>query len=119
MNKENEKVIAHLYFAHNHPIRGAGFWKKLWSHSLKFEILKRAKLADIEQAIGFHVTGGYLKGDRLHLGEHEITPHKFPQCVELIDDEDKINLFLEKEKELLHEVKVLLFKIHEVLKPSI
>ena len=101
-------TVLRLYFQHGAPVSGRQGWRRLLGRPLAHELLEAAKAQDIEQAIAFNVTAGYLAGDALHHGHHEHMPLKHPQCVELIDHPDKIAAFLEHNQPLLAQVRVLL-----------
>lgn len=101
-------TVLRLYFEHGTQVAGRQGWRKLLGQPLAHELLKAAKALNIEQAIAFNVTAGYLRGDALHHGHHEHMAVQHPQCVELIDSPDQIARFLEQHQPLLTQVRVLL-----------
>ena len=101
-------TVLRLYFQHGTPVAGRQGWRRLLGKSLAHELLRAAKALNIEQAIAFNVTAGYLRGDVLHHGQAEHIAPKHPQCVELIDSPDQIARFLEQNQSLLTQVRVLL-----------
>ncbi len=101
-------TVLRLYFPHGAHVAGRQGWRRLLGQPLAHELLKAAKALDIEQAIAFNVTAGYLRGDALHHGQVEHIALKHPQCVELIDHPDQIARFLERNQPLLEQVRVLL-----------
>ncbi len=100
-----------LYFHNGAKPKVEGFWNRLTAPSLAMYLAKQAKDAGIEQAIIHRVSGGYLKGDPISFDlTSEIPPHKLPQCVELIDNEDKLKHFLKTNTEALKEVRAVLLR---------
>ena len=92
------------------------FWQKLFNNSLSFFLLKKAKEAGVEQAIIQRIPGGYLKGKKLVFDMSEVAPPSLPQCLELIDEKEKLLEFVAKNRKQLNDCKVLLFNAVEILK---
>jgi PII-like signaling protein len=91
-------------------------WRELFGGSLAHFLAKQANEFGIEQAGVQRVSAGYLKGHKLVVAMPETITLDLPQCVELIDTEEKLNAFLAANREALRDCKVVLL---EVLSPAI
>ena len=92
------------------------FWQRLFNNSLSVFLLKKAREAGVEQAIIQRIPGGYLKGKQLAFDMSEVAPPNLPQCLELIDEKEKLVEFVAKNRKQLDGCKVVLFNAVEVLK---
>lgn len=103
-----------IYFEYGQKANETSFWKKMTSSDFSTEIIKRAKALNLEQVLSFNVTKGYFNKGKIHWGVSEITNFRHPHVVEIIDTDEKISNFLQKEKELLEKSTVFMVK-NEVL----
>lgn len=71
----------------------SSFWNKLWNPSLANYILKKARVDGIEMATYQDVRFGYLVGGKISYAGAEFQPPDLPTVLELIDDEEKLNVF--------------------------
>lgn len=90
-----------------------GFWQKLFSSSLAGYLVKEAKDFGIEQALFYKVEAGYLKGQKLMFDSVEARPIDFPICLELIDEKEKLDRFLDRYREHLDQCRVVIIDFEE------
>jgi H+/Cl- antiporter ClcA/PII-like signaling protein len=107
-------IVLRLYFHFGSRVPKKSFWQKLTAPSLSYYLAASAKDLGIEQVIVHRVSMGFLKGDNLHHNRHEFPHYKLPQCLELIDQEDKLRSFLDKHNAELKHVRVVLLKCEEL-----
>ena len=106
-------ITVRIYFEYGQKIKNVSFWKKISSSDFATELIKKAKAFDLDQAINFNVSKGYFEKREIHWTS-ETRHFKHPHVVELTDTEDRIYAFLQQEKLLLADTKVLIVK-NEVL----
>lgn len=99
-----------LYFHHGAKVHGKTRWHKLTAPLLHWHLPRLAKEFGIQQAVLHRVHIGYLKGDDLHHDHHEVTPHRLPQCLELIDQEEKLREFVAVHRADLKHVRIILIR---------
>ena len=104
-----------FYFHYGARVQRKGVWQKLTAPVLFTYIADSAKAFGIEQVVLHRVSGGFLKGDPISYDHAEIPHHKLPQCLELIDKEEKLRLFLDRHRAELKDVRVVLLRCEEVL----
>ncbi len=107
-------ITIRIYFEYGQKINKQTFWKKMFSSDFSTELMKRAKDSGLHQVLHLNVNKGYLNDQKVNWGTHEIRDYKHPHLIEITDSASKINQFLDDQKELLHETKVLMVK-NEVL----
>jgi PII-like signaling protein len=107
-------VTIRIYFEYGQKIKNQSFWKKLYASDFSTELIKKAKGFGLEQVLHLNVSKGYLNNQKVFLGTNEIRHSKHPHLIEITDSELKINKFLDAEKNLFHETKLLIVK-NEVL----
>ena len=105
---ENNITIARLYFNYGQSIKGQSFWKNIWNNSLSDFLIKKAKESNIEQTNLFIAKAGYLNYQSIKNNISEMPALNNPVCIELIDNDTKINQFLEINKVNLKEVKIII-----------
>jgi len=116
MNIENISVLR-IYFRYGQKAQNLSFWQKLWNSNLGQRLLKKAKEMNIEQANIFTAKAGYLDNEKINFNISEIPPNRNPVCLELIDNQEKLKLFIEQNKENLKEAKLILLKsTNEIIK---
>ena len=103
-----------IYFEYGQKVNDTSFWKKMTSSDFSTEIIKRAKALNLEQVLSFNVTKGYFNKGKIHWGISETTNFRHPHVVEIIDTDEQISNFLQKEKKLLEKSTVFMVK-NEVL----
>lgn len=103
-------VTVRIYFENDQKIKNQSLWKRLYSSNFSSELIKRAKVFGLKQVLHLIVSKGYFNNQEIHWGQSEIRHFKHPHLVEIIDDEAKINQFLEEQKVLLQESNVLMVK---------
>ena len=101
-------VIARIYFEYGASVKDQSFWKRLWNNSLGEFLLKKARESNIEQANIFIAKSGYLNYKNISYNISEIPALTNPACLELVDNENKINLFLELNQDNLKQAKIIL-----------
>lgn len=107
-------TILRLYFHHGAKVQGKTRWRRLTAPDLHWHLPRLAKEFGIQQAVLHRVHTGYLKGDDLHHDHHEVTPHRLPQCLELIDQEAKLREFIAVHSAVLQHVKIILIRGEEL-----
>lgn len=111
------QITIRIYFEHGKKVKGLTFRQRLFHSGFAHQLLKSAKQAGIRQAICFHVTSGYLAlHKQIQWERSEYTPPRHPQCIELMDEEDKMNYFLDVNKDLLFDTDLFVVKNEIVLK---
>lgn len=97
-----------IYFSYGQKAQNLTFWQKMWNNNLGQQLLKKAKELNIEQANIFTAKAGYLDNEKINFNISEIPPNKNPVCLELIDQPEKLKLFIEKHATELSEANVIL-----------
>jgi PII-like signaling protein len=114
-----ELIALRLYFPLSAKASATRFWHKFSAPNLAQHLLAFARRANIQQAILHHVSAGYLPGEKLSHHMPDGGSMKHPQCLELIDTEEKIRRFLHEHEHELHKVRLVLFRCElPVLKPT-
>jgi len=103
-------TVLRLYFHHGAKLHGRTRWRKLTAPHLHWYLPRLAKEFGIQQVVLHRVHMGYLRGDDLHHDHHEVTPHRLPQCLELIDHESKLREFVEVHRADLKHVRIVLMR---------
>lgn len=109
-------ITIRVYFEYGQKIKNLSFWNRLKAGDFASELIKKAKAFDLEQALNFNVSKGYFEKGKIHWGISETRHFKHPHVVELTDTEDRINNFLQHQKGLLEETKIVLVKSEIQLK---
>jgi len=107
-------ITIRIYFEYGQKVKEHSFWKKLYSSDFSTELMKRAKAFGLRQVLHLNVNKGYLDNQKINWGMNEIRHYKHPHLIEIIDTEEKINQFLDEQKNILKETNILLVK-NEVL----
>ncbi|NUN66993.1 voltage-gated chloride channel family protein (plasmid) [Pseudanabaena biceps] len=110
----NDLTALRLYFHFGARLPQTTFWQKLNPTPLAYYLATRAEEFGIEQVVVHRVSSGFLKGDALSHDNHEFPPHRLPQCLELVDQEDKLRSFLAAHTNELKEVRVVLLRCEEL-----
>lgn len=101
-------TVLRIYFRNGQKAKNLNFWQKLWNNNFGQHLLKKAKEIGIEQANIFTAKTGYLDNDKINYNISEIPAYKNPVCLELIDQNEKLKLFIEQNKVELSEANVIL-----------
>ena len=109
-------ITVRIYFEYGIKIQHQSFWEKMYGSDFSSELMKRAKAFGLHQVLHINVSKGYLNNQNIKWGTSEIRHHKHPHLIEIIDTELKINQFLNEEKTLLEETKVLIVKNEVIIK---
>lgn len=111
MNAQTNAPLAalRLYFPTGAKARVTRLWHHLSAPALAHHLLAVARQADIVQAMLHPVSGGYLPGGRLSHHHPELTGMGHPQCLELLDTEQRLRGFLREHAEELRKVHAVLF----------
>jgi PII-like signaling protein len=104
-----------LYLNYYARLRRKTFWQQLITPSMTYYLASRAKEIGIQQVIIYRVSAGFLNGAPLISDYSDIPPPKLPQCVELIDYEGMLRLFIEENRTELKDVKIVLFKCDKMI----
>ena len=108
--------ILRIYLPISAKVKGErSFWQKLFGSSLGGHLAKEAKAFGIEQALIQRTFAGYLKGQNLAYDISEVTPENFPQCIELLDSEERLRAFIDKERLQLLGCRAYLFQTAELV----
>jgi len=103
-------ITVRIYFEYGQKLTATTFWKKLNASSLTNELIKQAKSSNIAQILNFNVTKGYFDKGKIHWGVGESKSFRHPQVIEIIDSEEKITHFLEEQKALFANTKIVMVK---------
>lgn len=107
---QNEFAALRLYFPVSFKATPKRFWHHLSAPELSMHLIKVARKSSIKQVMMHAVQSGYLSGDRLSHHHPEVTGMTHPQCIELLDTEDKLRGFLRDHAEELKKVHAVLLK---------
>ncbi len=99
-----------LYFHHGAKLQGDTRWRKFTAPPLHWHLPRLAQAFGIQQVVLHRIYRGYLSGNELHHDHHEITPHRLPQCLELIDEEAKLREFVQVNRANLKQVRIVLLQ---------
>lgn len=110
LKSEDHPIVAlRLYFPLATRTNATRFWHHLSAPALAHHLLSVAKKADIMQAMLHNVSAGYLPGQRMSHGHPELSGMRHPQCLELLDTEQRLRDFLHLHAEELKKVHAVLF----------
>jgi hypothetical protein len=98
-----------LYFPLSSKAGATRFWHRLTAPALADHLLAVARKARIVQAVLHQVSHGYLPGERLSHHHPELTGMRHPQCLELLDTEQRRRDFALAHAEELRKVHAVLF----------
>ena len=98
-----------LYFPGASRARVTSFWHHLSAPALAQNLLKVAQKAKIEQVMLKTISAGYLPGHRISHHHPELGDMRHPQCLELLDTEDKLRAYLRDHADELRKVRAVLF----------
>jgi hypothetical protein len=98
-----------LYFPISSKAGATRFWHRLSAPALADHLLAVARKARIVQAVLHQVSCGYLPGERLSHQHPELTGMRHPQCLELLDTEQRLRDFALAHAEELRKVHAVLF----------
>ncbi|RMK68531.1 hypothetical protein IPC87_14870 [Pseudomonas aeruginosa] len=110
-SKTSQQHIAalRLYFPIATKAKVTRFWHHLSAPALAHHLLTVAKKANIVQAMLHQISSGYLPGERLSHHHPELTGMRHPQCLELLDTEQRLRDFMLEHAEELRKVHAVLF----------
>ncbi|KPY36398.1 hypothetical protein ACTACM_13460 [Pseudomonas fragariae (ex Marin et al. 2024)] len=97
-----------LYFPGASRARVTSFWHHLSAPALAQHLLKVAQKAKIEQVMLKTISAGYLPSYRISHHHPELGDMRHPQCLELLDTEDKLRAFLRDHADELRKVRAVL-----------
>jgi PII-like signaling protein len=106
----NQLTSLRLYFPLSARAKATRFWHRLSAPTLGHHLLQCARRARIEQAVMHPVQSGYLPGEKMRHHHADATPSRLPQCIELIDTENRLRKFLHDHAEELREVRAVLYR---------
>ncbi|MBH3344149.1 hypothetical protein I5O09_10365 [Pseudomonas parafulva] len=107
-SKPNRLTLLQLYFPSASRARVTRFWHRFSAPTLAQHLLRVATAARIEQVILRTVAAGYLPGQRFSHYHPELGGMRHPQCLELLDTEDRLRAFLRDHSEELRKVRAVL-----------
>ncbi|WP_281078692.1 hypothetical protein [Variovorax paradoxus] len=106
---ENKLTALRLDFPAGSRARATRFWHHLSAPVLAQHLLAVARRAKIQQALLHQISSGYLPGERLTHHHPEVSGMKHPQCLELLDSEERLRAFMHEHAEELRKVRAVLF----------
>lgn len=111
MKTDTSQTIAalRLYFPTATRAAATRFWHHLSAPALAHHLLTVAKKANILQAMLHRVSSGYLPGERLSHQHPELTGMRHPECLELLDTEQRLRAFMHEHADELKKVHAVLF----------
>ncbi len=98
-----------LYFPTAARARATRFWHHLGAPAHAQHLLAVARRAGLMQAMLYPVSSGYLPGERLSHHHPELGGMRHPQCLELLDTEQRLRVFMHEHAGELHRVHAVLF----------
>lgn len=105
---ENNVTILRIYFDYGQSVKEQSFWKRFRNSSLSNLLLKKAKEVNIKQANLFTAKSGYLNYETIKIYNSEMPSSKNPMCLEVIDNDKNIKMFIQQNKELLESTMIVL-----------
>lgn len=102
-------IALRLYFPMGSKANVTRFWHHLSAPALAQHLLAVAKHAQIHQALLYQIASGYLKGERVTHHHPEVSAMRHPQCLELLDTEERLRSFMREHAEELRKVRAVLF----------
>ncbi|MBJ9965674.1 hypothetical protein [Burkholderia seminalis] len=111
MKNDTPQTVAalRLYFPTATRAKVTRFWHHLSAPALAQHLLAAAKQAHILQAMLHRVSSGYLPGERMSHQHPELTGMRHPDCLELLDTEQRLREFMQEHAEELSKVHAVLF----------
>lgn len=110
----NDLSALRLYMHHCARVKAKTLWQQLTTPYLSHYLADRAKAFGIAQVVVYQVSVGFLPGESLSYNNGEYPPPKLPQCVELIDSEGMLRLFLKENRAEIKDVRIVLFRGEEL-----
>lgn len=107
--RTHDLTALRLYFPANSRAKATRFWHRLSAPALAQHLLEVARRSGIQQALLYQVGSGYLPGEWLthhHLEGHAL---RHPQCLELLDSEERLRAFIQEHAEEMRKVRAVLF----------
>lgn len=108
-NSLQQLAALRLYFPGATKARATRLWHHLSAPALAQHLLKVAREARITQVMLHQVSSGYLPGERLSHHHPELAGMRHPQCLELLDTEQRLRGFMHEHAEELRKVHAVLF----------
>ncbi|MFL9989601.1 hypothetical protein [Paraburkholderia sediminicola] len=106
----NQRIVAlRLYFPLATRARATRLWHRLSAPALAHHLIAVAKRSNIMQAMQHHISSGYLPGERLSHQHPEINGMRHPECLELVDTEERLRDFMSEHTDELRKVHAVLF----------
>lgn len=108
-SRTHDLTALRLYFPANSRAKATRFWHRLSAPALAQHLLAVARRSGIQQALLYQIGSGYLPGERLthhHLEGHAM---RHPQCLELLDSEERLRAFVQEHAEEMRKVRAVLF----------
>lgn len=102
---ENNRTILRIDFDYSHTVKEQSFWKRLWSSTLSYVFFKKFNM---KQSNLFTSKSGYLNCKTIKIYNSELLSSKNPMCLDLIDNDKNIKMFIQQSKELLESVIIVL-----------
>lgn len=107
-HRQDRLTALQLYFPGASRAWVTHFWHHLSAPALAQHLLKIAQKAKIEQVMLKPISAGYLPGQRLSHHYPELGDIRHPQCLELLDTEDRLRAFLRDHADELRKVRAVL-----------
>jgi len=107
--RTHDLTALRLYFPANSRATPTRFWHRLSAPALAQHLLGVARRSGIQQALLYQIGSGYLPGERLthhHLEGHAM---RHPQCLELLDSEERLRAFMQEHALEMRKVRAVLF----------
>lgn len=98
-----------LYIPGGSRAAKTSFWHHFTAPVLAQHLLAEAHKSGIEQVMLQVVQAGYLPGSRMTRHHPELSDIRHPQCLELVDHQDRLRAFLARHRDQLKGVRAVLF----------
>ncbi|RTY67090.1 DUF190 domain-containing protein [Flavobacterium sp. LB2P53] len=102
---ENNVTILRIDFDYSQTGKEQSFWKHLWSSTLSNVFFKKS---NIKQSNLFTAKSGCLNYETIKIYNSELLSSINPMCLELIDNDKNIKMFIQQSKELLESAIIVL-----------
>lgn len=107
--RTHDLTALRLYFPANTRAQATRFWHRLSAPALAQHLLVVARRSGIQQALLYQIGSGYLPGERITHHHLEGQAMRHPQCLELLDSEERLRAFMQEHAQEMRKVRAVLF----------
>ncbi|WP_295542328.1 hypothetical protein [uncultured Pseudacidovorax sp.] len=107
--RTHDLTALRLYFPASSRAKATRFWHRLSAPALAQHLLGVARRSGLQQALLYQIGSGYLPGERLTHHHLDGSAMQHPQCLELLDSEERLRAFMQEHAEEMRKVRAVLF----------